>query len=146
MKITMGDIECEPGRVTYRQLGFGEVTVGDFELLPYRIELSPAEFQSAIQQAFDAFVEETERDDRRTDGSLEIPALKRHGYPSFDAFYEVSKADLCTIVQDFLFLELLDGLLGNSLPTECQFAINSLDAITFTENNVVVTGTAYSIG
>ncbi|GAA4441360.1 hypothetical protein GCM10023155_47020 [Bremerella cremea] len=142
----MGDIESEPGRVTYRGLGFGEATAGAFELLPYRIELSVAEFQSAIQQAFDVFVEETQRDDRLTNGSLEIPALKRHGYPSFDVLYDASPADLCTIVQDFLFLELLDGLLGNSLPTECQFAINSLEAIAFTENDVVVTGAAYAIG
>ncbi|QDT22556.1 hypothetical protein [Gimesia chilikensis] len=143
MKITIGGKSIGHETVTYRELGFGQ-NMSD-TTIPYQLRLSCAEFQCVIRNLFNEFVVENQQDDNETDESEAIPELVQNGYPTFDALLSSSRRDLCNVIKDYLFFELLHGLLGSSNTTECKFAINSLESLTCSDDGFVITGKAYSI-
>ena len=143
MKITIGGKSVGHETVTYRELGFGQ-NMSD-TTIPYQLRLSSAEFQRVIRDLFNEFVVENEKDDKETDESEALAELVRNGYPTFDALLSSSKHDLCNVIKDYLFFELLDGLLGSSNTTKYKFAINSLESLTCSKDEFVITGTAYTI-
>ncbi|WP_417391631.1 hypothetical protein [Gimesia sp.] len=143
MEINIDDKIVGHETVTYREIGFGQDP--NITTIPYQLRLSSPEFRSVISDFFNEFVEENEKDDNETGWSEAIPELVRNDYPSFDELLISNKHDLCNVIKDHLFFELLDGLFASSLATKCQFAINSLESLTCSEDGFVITGTVYSI-
>ena len=143
MKITIDKLPIGPAQITYRELGFGQNIPGP--VLAVVIELSTVEMRAAVREAFNAFVADCEKDDKQYDCSLAVNELVHYGYPSFDEMYGLSKRDLCVVILDYLFFELLGGLFDASIPEDCAYAINSLEGISYDDTSFIVSATAYPL-
>lgn len=129
--------------MTYRGLGFGEPVS---KAIPYSIALSPVEFSQAVHIAFDEFVADCKMDDEQTESQDAIQAIVDNQYGTFREFLNRCPNDLCWIVCEYLFLELLEGLFNTTRPTQARFVINSIDQIRFENNTFVITGSVYRTG
>jgi len=145
MRLDIDGTLSDPGLLTYRQLGFGRPIDDGRRIGLYRLTLDAAEFEGAIRDSFDQFVEENEEDDIQTGGSDSMPVLLENGYPRFRHLWKISPNELVTIVKEYLFLEFLEGCLGENAPDQCQFAVNTLDFARLEGEGVVIEGSYYSL-
>ncbi len=143
MYITVNKRPVGAKQMTFRQLGFGQSISGPtFAVV---IELSATEMRAAVGDAFNAFVADSEQDDKQYDYSAAVDAFVQNSYPSFDEMHGLSKRDLCVVILDYLFFDLLEGLFNASIPDDCAYAINSLEAISYEDASFIVSATAYPL-
>lgn len=142
MKFSINSQEIESNKVTYRQLGFGEHLDNP---LKYKLRISQDELCLKFQQSFNDFVSESKSDDEEADACDSIPELILNNYPMFDEMIANHTDDLCEMIKSHLFFEFLDSIFTNSVTSDWDFAVNSMDEFLFFEGNFIINGTAYSI-
>lgn len=126
MKCLVDGLPIAIERITYRDLGYG--TDPGREVFPFKIVVTKDELIDVFGESFDEFVSECVEDDKILD-EPDIPKLKEIGYPSLDIMMSLHSEMLAKLIPQYLYFNVLDCLLKESVGKDWWFAINKLVSV-----------------
>lgn len=144
MEAKIEDKNVSLDKITFRQLGFGQ-PVTDKELHRVSIRLTLRELQEAVSTEFDQFSRESKEDDKVHSGDTVVAPLRSLGYPTLASALKTNREVVEQVLMEYLFFELLEGVLGENEETRCWYAVNSLVSIAIGDDHATIVSLVYKI-
>lgn len=126
MKCLVDGLLVDIERVTYRDLGYG--TDPGREIFSFEIIISKKELIDLFSESFGEFVRGCIEDDKILD-EPDIPELKEIGYPDLDTMVQRYSDMLEKLIPKYLYFNVLECLLKESVDKDWWFAINKLVSV-----------------
>jgi hypothetical protein len=144
MNCFIQDAPVPSNALVRREMNFGQPIVG-IASVPYRIELTVAEFVELIRTPYAQLVRELIEDEPNDDCSFnEINRVRDMGWPELDRILTEDSALLFDVVREWLASDIIDGALRTNVNEMAKpsYAINSLQRIFTNTDRVCMCGEA----
>ncbi|AZD58242.1 hypothetical protein C4K18_0238 [Pseudomonas chlororaphis subsp. aurantiaca] len=132
------DKEVSIDVIGYRELGFGEKLKVKSQNFEFTIELR--ELSNDFIEKADSFIEECKADDL-SQGYMDIPALGNFGYPSFAVLFRTNKEVAASLIQDFLYVNILEELFSRK--QKYELVINNIHTTEIAGNKIIINGEVF---
>lgn len=131
--------QIDTALATYRELGFGEKL--KIKKSTYKLELPTAEIPEKFYDAANCFISQCKEDDSHLQAP-ETPELSLLGYPSAQMLTTENPEVLASIIEDYLYFDVLDSLLANK-NNHSKFVINSISSVKINNNKLTIIGEGF---
>lgn len=139
MILVIDNQQIDTALATYRELGFGENL--NIKKSNYKLELPTTEIPEKFYDAANCFIDQCKEDDSHLQTS-ETPELSFLGYPRAQTLTTESPEILASIIEDYLYFDVLDSLLANK-NNDSKFVINSISSVEINNNKLTIIGEGF---
>ncbi|QTT91568.1 hypothetical protein [Pseudomonas chlororaphis] len=124
--------------IGYRELGFGEKLNVKAQSFEFTIDLS--ELSNSFIEKANSFIAECKTDDL-SQGYMDIPELGSLGYPSFVDLFKKNKEVAASLIQDFLYSNILEELFSRK--KKYELVINNIYTTNITDSKITINGEVF---
>lgn len=138
MNFRSASLAINPSEIGYRSLGFGENP--GLETTEYELTINLKELKENFLKSADSFILQCKIDDSQQ-GFADIENLKEANYASFKQLIEHEPSLAATLINDYLYFDLLDSLFPNS--KNLKLVVNSIKNVVIQEDQITITGETF---